>query len=277
MRIPSASALPKRFYDMQFIDIHSHILPYLDDGAFSSADSLEMARIADESDISVMICTSHAAPRYRYSAKDLLATMDHVSKRLAENGYAVRLVPGQEILISGNTAEILGKLESGRLLTLAESRYVLIEFKPAEHPAEILKSTGILVGGGYVPIIAHPERYTALEEDVGLAKELHTLGALLQVNKGSLTGFFGKEARDTVVSLLESRQADFLASDAHSPFGRTPALAEAHEWVSEYCSPDYADRLLYRNPSRVLNDEEIRPSSASEHHEHHEHHGHHGL
>lgn len=269
----SAAPFPKRVFIMQFIDIHSHILPYLDDGAFSSEDSLEMARIADESGISVMICTSHASSHCRYSAKDLTVTLEHVADRLKKNGCAVTLVPGQEILIRDDADEILGDLENERFLTLAGSRYVLIEFRPGERSSEIIRSAELFAHSRFVPVIAHPERYAALAADPGLAGELHAAGALLQVNKGSLSGYFGKDARDTVIRLLESRQADFLASDAHSPFGRTPDLAAAHEWVSENCSPDYADRLVFRNPAHVLNDEPIRPASAGEHHGHHSYHG----
>lgn len=262
---------------MQFTDIHSHILPYLDDGAFSREDTLEMAKLADESFVSDIVCTSHASIGCRYSVKDLLVTLEHVSARLERHGCAVKLHPGQEILIKENAAEVLEALKRGSLLTLAGSRYVLIEFPPAERAAVILKAAGTLAGGGCVPVIAHPERYTALHEDEGIAHELHAIGALLQVNKGSVSGYFGRAAYETVMRLLNNRQADFLASDAHSPFGRTPELRSAHEWVSEYISPDYADRLLCRNPNHILNDETVHVSErtsgqhdgGAEHHHHH--------
>lgn len=244
---------------MQFIDIHSHILPGLDDGSFNREDSLEMARIAEADSVSHIICTPHAEPDCRYSAKDLSSVLELTEKRLAENGCAVALHPGQEIFVRSSAVGILGALRRGELLTLAASRYVLVEFSVRETAEKIVRAAELLASGGYTPVIAHPERYTAVAEEHGLAHELHACGALLQLNKGSLTGFFGKTAEAAARRLLDSRQADFLASDAHSPFVRSPDLSEAHEWVSIHCSPEYADHLLCGNPLRVLNDEKITP------------------
>lgn len=259
----TVSRVSEKVFTMQFIDIHSHILPYLDDGAFSRDDALEMAKIADENAISEIVCTAHASAGCRYSANELAVTLRHTAERIEKSGCAVRLRPGQEILIRGDAPEVVSALERGSLLTLAGSRYVLIEFKMSSHSGDILNAAETVAAGGFVPVIAHPERYAAFAENPGLAHSLHACGALLQINKGSVTGYFGKTAEIAVKRLLENRQADFLASDAHSPFGRTPEIRSAHEWISEHCSPEYADYLAFSNPSRVLRDETVRPVHRS--------------
>lgn len=244
---------------MHFIDIHSHILPGLDDGSYNREDSLEMARIAEAGSISHIICTPHAEVGCRYSANELLSVLKLTAGHFSGSGNNIVLHPGQEILIRNSAAEVPEALRRGELLTLAGSDCVLIEFKPHETAEGIYHAAEVIARGGYTPIIAHPERYIAIAEERGLAHDLHACGALLQINKGSLTGFFGKTAESTVRRLLENEQADFLASDAHGSYVRSPALAEAHEWISLHYSPEYADHLLIGNPTRILNGEKITP------------------
>ena len=109
-----------------------------------------------------------------------------------------------------------------------------------------------------MPIVAHPERYAFVAEDKYSAAKLKKLGALLQVNSGSLTGDFGTKPKRSAESILKNQLADFVASDAHSQYSRTPDLSKAHEFVCENFSYEYADLLFKINPKRVINNEEIR-------------------
>lgn len=105
--------------------------------------------------------------------------------------------------------------------------------------------------------MAHPERYAFVAETPEAADQLKATGAFLQLNKGSLKGAFGRTAFQTAHRLLAERKADFIASDAHSPYVRTPYLGDAHELVSEHYSIDYADFLLRDNPFRVIRNQKI--------------------
>ena len=242
---------------MQFIDIHCHILPGLDDGAFQAEDSLQMADVALSGLTGGIVATPHRLPGCPYTADELKKTHFRISNILREKGKKITLFLGQEILLTESITPIVDGLEKGILFTINGSVYPLIEFDFGEKAEYVYRSVSILVSRGFTPIIAHPERYDFLAENPDAAWGLHDLGALLQVNKGSPAGAFGRNAAKMAAFLLEERLADFVASDAHSPFVRTPFMKDAHEWISETYSIDYADHLMFSNPLRVLKNEKI--------------------
>lgn len=246
---------------MPFIDLHCHILPGLDDGAEISDDSLQMAKVALDGGSAAIICTPHTFPRARYAPNDFRNAMIDTKEALRDSEIALPLYPGQEIFLPrGEDAHgIAEALERSALLTLNRSVYPLIEFDPYETAEAALDAVDILCASGFVPVIAHPERDFFIFENPNAASLLHEHGALLQLNKGSITGFFGRDVADTAHELLRAHLADFVASDAHSPYRRTPDLREAHEWISENLSESYADFLLWSNPARVLKNEKILP------------------
>ena len=116
----------------------------------------------------------------------------------------------------------------------------------------------MLVAEGLTPIVAHPERYALVAEDVFAPFRLKNMGCLLQINKGSLKGSFGREAYRASMAIVENELADFIASDAHSPYMRTPFLADAYDIVCDVCSEEYAELLLVQNPIRVLQNKKFR-------------------
>ena len=238
-------------------DIHCHILDGVDDGAYCLSDSVEMARIAYESGTKFIAATPHAnAPGLPENAWD-----DSFNEKLAElnnallkQGIPVTVFPGQEIFCAGG---ILSRLQNGTFITLNASRYVLIEFDFFARAEALTDQCEELIAAGYVPVIAHPERYEALKEDEQTGYILKKMGCLLQLNKGSLFGAFGRGAQNTAHGFLSGGLADIVASDAHSPYMRTPFMADAHEMVSEFYSLDYADLLFRENPGLLLENKEI--------------------
>ncbi len=244
---------------MRFTDIHCHILPFLDDGAYSEDDFLNMAEVAEESGTDTVICTSHAYPGCDYTPEEYADVFRDMKERLVRFGIDVKLYPGQEIFVGGDAEEISEGIKSGRLFTLNDSVYPLIEFDFGEVPEAVFRAVRVLKADGFTPVIAHPERYDFLADSPDEAERLHRAGALLQLNAGSIGGFFGPDAEYTARYLLGERLADFVASDAHSPYVRTPVLTDAHEWVSDFCSPRYADYLFTENPQKIIKNEIIRP------------------
>ena len=238
------------------IDIHCHIVFGVDDGSFSLSESVEMARVALEGGTDVIIATPHAnAPDL--DPNDWDAEFDKKLKSLNDalvsEGIPLTVCPGHEVFCSDNVVRLY---RGGKLMTLNRSRYLLIEFDFYSDVESMLAYCDDLSDQGVIPVIAHPERYEAIKEDLDAAFRLKRHGCLLQLNGGSLFGAFGRASREVAHDLIGEYAADFIASDAHSPYMRTPYLADAHEMVCELYSPDYADLLFDENPRRVLQNEE---------------------
>ena len=241
------------------IDIHCHILDGVDDGAYCLAESVEMARVACESGTKQIIATPHAnAPGVEQNTwgsffVDKLAVLN---ERLKAEYIPVTVYPGQEVFCAGDMVSLL---KSGEIITLNSSRYILVEFDFYSRSESILDQCDVLLSNGVIPVIAHPERYEALKESDQTAYRLKRKNCLLQINCGSLFGAFGRSAQNAAHGMLSDSLVDFIASDAHSPYVRTPYMADAHEMVSEMYSLEYADVLFRLNPEDLLQDKEIRP------------------
>lgn len=240
------------------VDIHCHILPGFDDGADNFEESLRMARIAAGGGTKAIIVTPHSniPDSYQnYLDKSYVDTFKELKAKIKEQKIPIEIYPGHEIFA---TDDIIEPIKRKRLLTLCNSDYPLVEFGFRERSESVYQKLQILVAEGLTPIIAHPERYAFVFENGSAPLILKKMGCLLQVNKGSLKNKFGANAYDVSRALIKREVADFVASDAHSPYMRTPYLADAHEIICELHSEQYADLLLSINPGKVLKNEKIK-------------------
>lgn len=238
-------------------DIHCHILYGLDDGAVSIEEALEMARLARTGGTKRIIATPHSNFTGSYRnvwCEEFSDMIGRLNTRLRERDVDVEIYPGQEIFCGEG---FLNLLLGGELITLNNSKYPLVEFDFYEHSSSVYLKLKKLVSEGYVPVVAHPERYAFLCEDEAAASKLKNIGCLLQVNKGSLQGSFGRSAYNAAKHLLDNSLADFVASDAHSPYKRTPFLAEVFELVCELYSFDYARLLFSENALAVIENRDV--------------------
>ncbi len=241
-------------------DIHCHIIPDVDDGSGSMSDSVQMSELAYNSGVRAIIATPHCniPDLYEnYRCSDFNVKLENLNERLRKEQIPVTVYAGQEISMLGekNVASLLKK---GDLITLNYSRYPLIEFDFYERENSAFRYIEELCGEGYVPVVAHAERYKFVHFNFESIEKMRSLGALVQINAGSLDGDFGVGAKLTAKKILHEGMADFVASDAHSPFSRTPVLSGAHEFICENISYEYADILFNINPLKVINNEEIR-------------------
>jgi len=233
------------------IDIHSHILPGLDDGSGSLAESLAMARMAVDSGITAMVATPHCMGS---RTEEVLESWRLLAQALKENHIPLKLYPGMEIY---GTADTLRLLKEGKLMTLNDSRYPLVEF---DFRSRGERETGILrelCGAGYRPIVAHPERYAYVWRDAELINGWYRMGCLMQVNRGSLLGRFGHHAQAMAVELVERGFAAAVATDAHSCRSRAPWMRDVREMLTQEISTLCARTLLRDNPGRILRDEQL--------------------
>lgn len=239
------------------IDIHCHILPGLDDGSDNIEESVRMARLAVDGGTRAIIATPHSnipGSYQNHCDKAYVIAFRDLQKRLEEEKIPLKILPGHEIFAAENFIELI---KSKKLLTLNNSVYPLVEFGFTEHSDSVFEKIEMLLAEGFTPIVAHPERYAFTAEDIFAPFRLKNMGCLLQINKGSLKGSFGREAYFASHAIIENELADFIASDAHSPYMRTPFLADAYDIVSEIRSENYAELLLVQNPIKVLQNKKI--------------------
>ncbi len=239
------------------VDIHCHIIYGVDDGSPSLSASAQMAKMAADCGVTDIIATPHCNVPDSYGNHwndDLDMRFNEVKETVKDYGIPVNIHRGQEVFCNSRT---IGLIRSGYLITLNDTEYLLTEFAFNEQAVSAFEKTEMLVAEGFKPVIAHPERYGFIREDTEAAIILKNIGCRLQVNKGSITGRFGREIKDTAEILLENQLADAVASDAHSAFMRTPELREAYDIVKNKYSADYAELLFTENPSLILSGKDL--------------------
>lgn len=239
------------------IDIHCHILHGIDDGAGNLNDSVEMAQLAADTGTKAIVVTPHCnipGVFQNYWGADLAERFNLLRNEIIKRNIPVELYSGQEVFLSKHFHE---RLDNGMFITVNNSRYMLVELDFRIDEATALSRLQKLVSRGIVPIVAHPERYGFVIENPNVIKRIKEAGSLVQVNSCSILGYFGRHIQKTAAIIADSRLADFIASDAHSQYNRTPNLLLVHEYICENIAYDYADVLLNINPEKILNDETI--------------------
>lgn len=237
-------------------DIHSHIIYHIDDGSRTPEESLALIRQDSAEGARDIIATPHYYVQYPTAPDRIRAELATIQNMADADGLDVHLYPGNEVLWFDSMTE---RLQSGEILTLADSHYTLIEFYPEEGYQTILRAVRNVRNAGYRPIIAHAERFRAMQEH-GL-EEVRDLGAYVQLSTEPLShkGLSGLLDRETkfIQKALKNQQADFLGTDMHRTDHRPPVLRDAIRWIEKNLDPDYADDVLKRNAEAILRDEEI--------------------
>lgn len=237
------------------IDIHSHILPGVDDGADNMEESMQMLRMAAEDGISQIILTPHNKPgRRNVSYAGIVERIDRLRDGMEQEGLTISLYAGSELYYRSGLSE---EIENGNAATMADSHYVLTEFSPSDDYDYIRKGIYSLLAAGYHPILAHVERYHNVCGRKSGVEELANMGCYIQVNAGSVMGNFGFAACQFTRKLLKQRLVSFVATDAHDTDRRTPYLSECAEYVGKKMGESYSQEIFCDNPMRVIKDEYI--------------------
>ena len=214
---------------MQFIDLHNHILPCVDDGSQSLEQSIRMLKMAYQEGIRGICLTPHyMPPRYETRVEDLKKSKDLLQETLILQGIGIRLYLGNEIYYRPSTVE---HILNGKALTLAESRYALVEYNVHESFLQIENSVHELANVGLRPIIAHLERYQDLMGDEKKVRRLIELGAYVQVNSGSVIGIFGRKMTRWSRTLLKKDLVHLIGTDAHNEEKRAPKLNDCVRYL----------------------------------------------
>lgn len=233
------------------IDIHSHILPGVDDGASSLEEAIEMVMMSQESGVRKLVLTPHSnqSQRFKNYYPDIKEKFDAFVKIVHSLHIDIDLVLGMEIFGSEN---ICDHIKEGKLIGLNQTNYFLIEFPFHVTSTYITQCVKQVRKFDIVPIIAHPERYDCVINNPGCVIDWIRSECKLQVNKGSLFGSFGNRIRKAAHVLLENRWIDYVASDAHGIEYRTPSLEAIKDYLEIYYGIDYAEDVLYKNASMIF-------------------------
>ena len=245
------------------IDIHTHILPGVDDGARDIEESVEMLRMAESSGVRCLAATPHCnIPGIfdNYISEELteqFLALKRVAERLK---ISTTVLSGMEVFA---TPDLPWLLKNDRVFTLNRTRYFLTESSFDEEPEfcdYILKKCTELQ---YQPVIAHPERYDFVQDNPRIAEHWAAQGYVIQLNKGSILGRFGRSAKHTADILIRKNLVSCVASDAHSALRRTPHMEEIKEYLKEMYGTEYARMVLLENPRRILTGEKVQPGKVS--------------
>ena len=234
-------------------DLHCHILPGLDDGAADLSVSIEMAKAFVADGVTVVACTSHILPGlYHNSGPQLRQATADLQQVLDREGIPLKLVTGADNHI---TPSFVAELRSGHLLSLADTRYVLVE--PPHHvaPPRLEDLFFSLLVAGFVPILTHPERLTWIESHYQTVQRLAQAGVWMQLTAGSLSGAFGRRPRYWSERMLDEGMVHLLATDAHDVERRPPNLGQGREFAAKRVGDAEAERLVVTRPHGVLMNE----------------------
>lgn len=234
------------------VDLHCHILPGVDDGADSLDVSCEMAALAADCGVDTIVATPHCNTRNElknYRSQSLIDRSRSLQAALDRYHIPVRILPGAEVLVRGDMPQLLA---DNCFQPIARSKYLLTEFYFDELPEVMDRELARIAAAGFIPVVAHPERYFAVGDNPEIVRRWYNRGYIIQINKGSLLGRLTEDAYDTAYYLLENHLADVVASDAHHYTSRTPDMSELCVRLEEQCDEDYTRLLVEDNPRRII-------------------------
>ena len=232
------------------IDMHSHILWDMDDGAESQEESLSMAAIALEEGIDTIVATPHCIEEQDLEAfaKRVEERCKSLQKALNDKGISLNIIPAAEIYMDPDILERPG-LDK---LTIGDTHYILVEMPMGEVPKYAEDFLYHLQLKGFTPIIAHPERNRGIIEQPNILARFIDLGSLTQINTGSISGFFGSKVQECARILITHNMGHVLGTDSHSNGRRGPYIKQAVENLCNWLDKNSADKIIYHNPETVL-------------------------
>lgn len=239
------------------IDIHNHLLPCIDDGSPDIEHSLDMAEIAVSSGVSTVIATPHCnIPSYytNYYTPEFMLAFQNLQSALENAHIPLRVLPGMEVFTTDTTAALI---REHRVIGLNFSNYLLIEFDFSPHPDWMTTQLQSICQTGQTPVIAHPERYDCIQDAPFVAEDWLKSGCLLQCNKDSFLGGFGRHAEIAAHFLLEHKMVSFIASDAHRATVRNPQMHEIYHYISSMYTEETAHCLMQDNPQKICMHHEV--------------------
>ncbi len=237
------------------IDVHCHIIPEIDDGSKSVTQTFKMAEAASKLGYKGIFATPHyIKDSHETSSNDIKNSVDVLNKQFLEKGIDIKLYCGNEVYFC---TDVLNLIESQKVCTLGNSKYVLIEFPMNGTALNMENVIFNILRVGYVPVIAHPERYEFVHKDIKKLLPFIEEGALLQINVASIVGFYGECAKKTVKKLLKYDMVHLIGTDSHDPSSVYDVYEKSMKKIKKVVKDDKLENILIENPRSIVEDKVI--------------------
>ncbi len=230
--------------------MHTHILPAADDGAQNMADAMRMVRLAWKNGTRTIMLTPHYRGAYKTNTPQWHRENLDIFRRMVADEF-----PDMELYLGSEAhyeIDLPDRVMAGDVMTLNESRYILLEFSSISLKSRIIAGVSEMISCGLVPIIAHADRYEAFRATENLADEVLEMGALIQLNADSVMGKHGAQVHAFCHRLLQEEKAHFIASDAHDVEHRPPQLRDCFLSVHKKYGQEYAAQIFCTNARAVI-------------------------
>lgn len=234
---------------VNFIDIHTHILPGIDDGARDSAESLLIIKEAIKVGVKEIILTPHL-PYNGINLDKISQNFKSLGEAVAQGGLGIKLHLGSELMLSFELPELIGA--DKRLTINGDGRYALIEMPSFEIPVYAPDVFFGLLTRGVTPILAHPERCLDVVRDYRQVSGFVNNGVMIQINAGSILGKYGRKVRSAAISLIKAGLCHIVASDTHRSGVINTFLPEAFSFLEKNIGKASAEEMVFSNPAKLV-------------------------
>ncbi len=234
------------------VDIHTHILPAVDDGSKSWEMSLEMCSIARNDGVTHIVASPHCNYEYQYDRRAHETRLDQLRERFNSD---LLFTLGCDFHMSYDNVQ--DAIANPRKYAIGDGPYILVEFSDYSIPPSIADALHEMIIAGMVPVITHPERNPILQQHPETVLDWIELGCVAQVTANSITGFWGSAPKKISKWLLERNAVHVIASDAHDPRRRTPVLSEGRRAAASIVGEEVAELLVLGNPQAIVNGAEL--------------------
>ena len=234
------------------IDVHSHVLFGVDDGAKTIEESIEILKDLKKVGYSDIILTPHYIKDSKYTSNVLEneKKLKKLKKALIKNNIDINIYLGNEIYIDKDIDDLL---DVNKITSLNSTDFLLIELPLSGEYPEYLDIFGYLISKGYEVILAHPERYVSIQKNFKKIYELEKLGVYFQCNLDSIIGKYGDDAKNTMIRMLEEKKVTFLGTDIHQKKEDYATWVVAKALILNYISEDELKDILYNNAKALIN------------------------
>jgi len=239
----------------KMIDLHAHILPNIDDGSRSIEETLQLVKEAQKVGFEAIISTSHYMEGYYETAVlEREVWINVIYQKLQEENIKMGLYLGNEIYLTEN---IITLLEEQKASTINDTSYILFEMPLNIEPLNVYNIVYEMLQNKLTPILAHPERYTFIQEEPQIVTELIEKGVLMQCNYASSIGYYGKKAQIIMKKLLQNNMVHFLGSDVHRAGTIYPQMPQILEKIKQIIGKEKLEKLTTINPKILLKNKRI--------------------
>lgn len=240
---------------MDFFDIHSHMLPGVDDGAESLEEAMSMIDLSYNEGTRKLILTPHyERGNNQYKESELVTLFENFKSEVNKAHPDMELYLGNEILYEEG---IVSDLKEGLIQTINNTKYVLVEFNIRTSYVQLYEAMQKLANARFRPIIAHVERYRCLFKHIERIEELTRMEVLLQMNVSSVYGGLLDENARWCKKLVKDGYISLFGTDAHDMEDRAPYIKEYASWIEKKCGSDYLENAFWNNPQKIIENKYI--------------------